>query len=369
MSKIYFNDKGVITEDDGQGTDEVEFNLPIKYIQKQELRGQVVFGTGSLPQNIRAVASGFTDFTTAVIMSKDIDDMQQSLASPRVFSTPSFSPEVLLVYSKVTGTLAGDTARAVASFVSSVQPTISSSTFFNTINVQSIATGSGPGFTSGLRAGNFIVNQISNRPITIAQGLGAFVQMQAGSTDYAPGTIGNATGFNCGVTNSSTGSITNVYVLRQNAVTNTGGGSITNIAGYSSFEPADGVGTNVANLVLGKQTFNVFPYTGNWSIYNFSTRPNFQASKTCFDSTDASATPGSVTINKPSGIVAIAAGNAGVTVTNSYVTASSIVIPTLRTNDNTLVAIRSVLVGSGSFTISGSANATATTVVSFVVYN
>jgi len=87
------------------------------------------------------------------------------------------------------------------------------------------------------------------------------------------------------------------------------------------------------------------------------------------DGTDASGTPGAATINKPSGTVAVAIGAASVTVTNSLVNASSRVFATLQFVDATLTTIRTVVPGSGSFVITGNANATAATKVAFFVIN
>ena len=87
------------------------------------------------------------------------------------------------------------------------------------------------------------------------------------------------------------------------------------------------------------------------------------------DSTDASGTPGAATINKPSGVVSIAIGQASVTVTNSLVTANSKVFATLQFADATLTTVRTVVPTSGAFTITGNANATAATKVAFFVIN
>lgn len=85
--------------------------------------------------------------------------------------------------------------------------------------------------------------------------------------------------------------------------------------------------------------------------------------------TDASGTPGAATINKPMGKVAIAAGAASVVVTNSLVTADSHVEAVLQFGDATLTQILRVVPGAGSFTVTGNANATAATKVSFKVTN
>jgi hypothetical protein len=76
-------------------------------------------------------------------------------------------------------------------------------------------------------------------------------------------------------------------------------------------------------------------------------------------STDNTGTPGAATINKPAGRVAIAATASSVTVTNSLVSATSIVLATLQTTDGTLTSIKSVVPGAGSFVITGNAAATA----------
>lgn len=86
-------------------------------------------------------------------------------------------------------------------------------------------------------------------------------------------------------------------------------------------------------------------------------------------STDLSGTPGAATINNPAGKVAIALGAASVVVTNSLVTANSCILATLNTTDATLLYIKSVVPGSGSFTITGNAVATADVKVSFLVFN
>lgn len=79
-------------------------------------------------------------------------------------------------------------------------------------------------------------------------------------------------------------------------------------------------------------------------------------------------TTGAQTINKVSGTVNFAAGASSLVVTNSLVTANSLVFCTVRTNDSTAV-IKNVVPTSGSFTIRLSATATAETSVGFFVIN
>ena len=92
------------------------------------------------------------------------------------------------------------------------------------------------------------------------------------------------------------------------------------------------------------------------------------AGKLLFSSTIiAPGTTGAATINKISGKVNAAAGATSLVVTNSLVTASSIVMCQLGTNDATCV-IKSVVEASGSFTINFIAP-TAETVIKFKVIN
>lgn len=84
---------------------------------------------------------------------------------------------------------------------------------------------------------------------------------------------------------------------------------------------------------------------------------------------DASGTPGAATMNAPRGKVAIAAAAASVVVTNSLVTATSQIVATLESADVTLLYIKSVVPGAGSFTITGNAAATAAANIKFMVVN
>lgn len=84
-------------------------------------------------------------------------------------------------------------------------------------------------------------------------------------------------------------------------------------------------------------------------------------------STDTSGTPGNATINNLSGRAAFAAGGSTVVITNSLVTANSKVFVQQR-NDTTLKSV-AVSPAAGSFTVTGNAAATATTIFDFLVVN
>jgi len=84
--------------------------------------------------------------------------------------------------------------------------------------------------------------------------------------------------------------------------------------------------------------------------------------------TDSSGTPGNVTNNSPRGRAAFAAAGSSVVVTNSLVAATSTVLVSLGGSDATLTSVR-VTPAAGSFTVTGNAAATATTVFDFLVVN
>ena len=76
---------------------------------------------------------------------------------------------------------------------------------------------------------------------------------------------------------------------------------------------------------------------------------------------------GNVTQNSPVGQVQIGAGTKAVTVTNSLVTANSIVIAQLQTVDATLLKVLTVVPTAGSFTVNCDVNATGTVKLCYLV--
>lgn len=82
--------------------------------------------------------------------------------------------------------------------------------------------------------------------------------------------------------------------------------------------------------------------------------------------TDGSGTPGNVTQNVSRGRAAFAAAASTVVVTNSQVAANSTVLVSLGGSDATLTSVR-VTPAAGSFTVTGNAAATGTTVFDYVV--
>lgn len=84
---------------------------------------------------------------------------------------------------------------------------------------------------------------------------------------------------------------------------------------------------------------------------------------------NSTGTPGNATLNTPTGRSAIAIGAAAVTITNSLVSATSIVLVVLQSADATLTQILRVVPAAGSFVVTGNANATAATNIGWVVFN
>jgi hypothetical protein len=86
--------------------------------------------------------------------------------------------------------------------------------------------------------------------------------------------------------------------------------------------------------------------------------------------TDSTGTPGNVTNNSPSGRASFAAAASSVVVTNSNVSANSIIqITLLGAADATLDRVVGVTVAAGSFTVIGNAAATAAKGFMFTIIN
>lgn len=80
-------------------------------------------------------------------------------------------------------------------------------------------------------------------------------------------------------------------------------------------------------------------------------------------------TPGAVTTTQTSGRVAIAAGSSSVVVTNAAVDAQSKIFAVVAqaAADGTLLRVERIVPAAGSFTIYGTANATATTTIDWML--
>lgn len=148
-----------------------------------------------------------------------------------------------------------------------------------------------------------------------------------------------------------------------------GGGSARMLDITSLF----GVSIRIGNDVVGYWEFN----GGNGDLYPTASGhignivhyvPAFLGALGIERTITAPGTTGAQTINKTAGSVNFAGGASSLVVTNSLVTADSIVIATVQTNDATAI-VKNVVPASGSFTITLNAAAGAETRVGFIVLN
>jgi hypothetical protein len=115
------------------------------------------------------------------------------------------------------------------------------------------------------------------------------------------------------------------------------------------------------------------PYAGRLSgvvaSFGINAETNLVGSGWASASTDASLTTGAYTQNTAQGKAAIAAGASSVVITNSMVDLNTKIWACVAqsTADGTLLRVERVLAASGSFTIFGTANATATTLIDWAI--
>lgn len=130
------------------------------------------------------------------------------------------------------------------------------------------------------------------------------------------------------------------------------------------------LGTNTTYAMQIKGNGNVQINTNTDAGYKFDVNgtARLQGAVNYNPTNTAAGTTGNQTINKASGTVNIAAAGTTVTVTNSLVTASSIVYAVIRTNDAT-ATIKNVVPAAGSFVINLNAATTAETSIGFFVIN
>jgi hypothetical protein len=114
---------------------------------------------------------------------------------------------------------------------------------------------------------------------------------------------------------------------------------------------------------------NIAAATGRYNLYMSGTAANYFGGDMQFNKTvTAAGTTGAQTISKNAGTVNFAAAATSLVVTNTLVTANSIIICTVGTNDTTMKSV-SAVAAAGSFTIFSNAAATAETRVNFIVIN
>lgn len=144
----------------------------------------------------------------------------------------------------------------------------------------------------------------------------------------------------------------------------------------------NGLAISLSDQTKGSSPKEVLRISGNGNVgigtaapaglLSIGTSSQFQVSsdgKITFDATNtAIGTPGSQTINKPSGSVNIAGGGTTITVTNSLVTSSSKVWAWCSTNDLTAY-VKNVVCSAGQFVVNLGAAADKETKIDFIVFN
>lgn len=162
------------------------------------------------------------------------------------------------------------------------------------------------------------------------------------------------------------------------------------VAGGITFSPCSGQATTFGGNITGPVIFRVASGVNDYfqtsssvgenyfaasvgstfihnavQVFRFQPLGTFEMNRTI----TAGGTTGAQVINKPVGTVNFAAAATSVVVTNSTVSGTSIIFPVIRTADATCTFVKSVVPGSGTFTITLNAGCTAETSVGFMVTN
>lgn len=192
---------------------------------------------------------------------------------------------------------------------------------------------------------------------TTAYGISQGGEIQSGVTSSvfvnhtAPTT--QATAFTLGV----------VYHYSANSLTIGAGSAVTTQYGFFA---SSGLTTATNNYGFYS---DIASGANRWNFYANGTAANYFAGDMQLDKTvTASGTTGAQTINKNAGTVNFAAAATSLVVTNSRVTANSIIIATVATVDTTMKSVVAVA-GAGSFTLTANAAAAAETRVNWLVIN
>ncbi len=159
------------------------------------------------------------------------------------------------------------------------------------------------------------------------------------------------------------GSVTSQYGFTSSVLT----GATNNFSFHSG--NAASIGPGKTNYAFGANN-NIATGGGTtWNFYAAGTAPNYFAGDIQLNKTiTAAGTTGAQTINKNAGSVNFAAAAASLVVTDSLVTANSVIVATVATNDATMKSAAAVP-AAGSFTLYPNAAPTAETRVNFLVIN
>jgi len=237
------------------------------------------------------------------------------------------------------------------------------------LHVVGVVTSSG-GFDAS--SGTLVIGGTNASSITLGRALASAIVTMPGPftatammSSYTSDGLFGATAVPCSI---STPGGTNRKILF--GFTDGGSGQYGPRLGFT--QPTAG-GMTAAQMSLGPELNGDFTIRGgasNTEHLRIDTTGTVKlAGRLSLPATDSSSTPGSVTINSPTGQFAVAAGSASATVTNSSVSATSVVLCVIQSADATLTGIVSVVPSAGSFVFTGNANATAACKVGFIVVN
>jgi hypothetical protein len=143
---------------------------------------------------------------------------------------------------------------------------------------------------------------------------------------------------------------------------------------FAGTAPTNQYGFNAAATLTGATNNhgfqgNIASGIGRYNLYMSGTAANYLAGDLQLGKViTATGTNGAQTINTTTGSVNFAIAATSLVVTNSLVTANSIIIATVASNDTTMKSVQ-VVAAAGSFTLYASAAATAATRVNFLITN
>lgn len=163
-----------------------------------------------------------------------------------------------------------------------------------------------------------------------------------------------------------TATVPSTYLLRGQYLMRTGH-TITNAYGLA-FENWIYPGGITNSYAIYADTSIDAGAANRYFIYSLAKSPSFFSGRIDFDKNTSPFPTGDTTVNKPSFIVNIAAGQTTVNVTNSFITATSAVVCTPQQIDTSGAVLRGVTVGAGSATIVMTAAVAAPTQIACIVF-
>lgn len=251
----------------------------------------------------------------------------------------------------------------------------------NELTINNATTGLAPGFTATGGDTNIGIGLVpkGSGTVTVTAANGAYaLALSDGSITckFFIGSDGTTNGIGYGTTSAHP-----LAFFVNNGLFSWKLESVSSVVWFSAVSASGGGGVRVADGTAALPSFSfsgdtdlgirrngaddIGIYTGSSvQMLGLSAASGISTQKTI----TAGGTTGAQTINKPAGSVNFAAASSSLVVTNSLVTANSVIICTVATNDTTMKSV-AVVAAAGSFTLHANAAATAETRVNFIVIN